>query len=215
MASPNDVAKFHAEYDVHPDDRLGLFGAVEDFTGPAARVLYPGSYVDIAPSVWFDHVTYIDVDKRAAEFFGNADELAQLVDSKRRSAHTPTDTAVLKFHHLDYRERLPEPTESFDLLISLYAGFVSEHCTNYLRVGASLLVNPSHGDAAMASIDHRYELAAAVVRREGRYRVSAAGLDSYPIPKREQEITVESLHESGRGVRYTHSPFAYVFTRTG
>ena len=103
--------------------------------------------------------------------------------------------------------------ESFDLLASLYAGLVSEYCTRYLRVGGTLLVNSSHGDAAMASIDSRYRLAGVVTSRAGNYRVSMDGLDSYLIPKRSVEVTAELLHRTGRGIAYTRSPFAYLFQR--
>ncbi len=37
-------------------------------------------------------------------------------------------------------------------------GFVFEHCTRYLRPVGWLLVNPSHGDVAMASINPEYSL---------------------------------------------------------
>lgn len=53
-----------------------------------------------------------------------------------------------------------------------YAGFISEPCTRYLRVGGDLLVTPSHGDGAMATFDPRYELSGVVVSRDGDYRVS-------------------------------------------
>lgn len=158
MTSPRQVAAFHAEYDVHTDDRVRLFRAVADFVGPTGRVLYPGSYVDVAPSVWFDDVTYLDIDDRAPRFFDETDAVDDLVRTKRRALDLPDRSAAIAFHHLDYREPVPEPDESFDLLVSLYAGFISEHCTQHLRVGGTLLVNPSHGDAAMASIDPRYEL---------------------------------------------------------
>jgi len=158
MVAPGNVAEFHADYDKHPDDRIRLFRAVADAVPHGARVLYPGSYVDIAPSVWFDDVTYVDTDKRAAKFFDHAVAVLQLIDTKRRTVDMPTETATITFHHLDYRTPLPATDESFDLLVSLYAGFVCEHCTDHLRVGGTLLVNPSHGDAAMASIDARYEL---------------------------------------------------------
>ena len=213
MTSPTDVAQFHAEYDIHPGDRVGLFGAVADAVPTAARVLYPGSYVDITPSVWFDAVTYVDTDTRAARFFDCADAVVELVDSKRSAVGTPAGTATIEFHHLDYRTPLPFGDQAFDLLVSLYAGFISEHCTSHLRVGGTLLVNPSHGDAAMASIDPRYELSGVVASGASGYRVRTDELDTYLIPKKEQTITVESLHESGRGVGYTRSPFAYLFTR--
>jgi hypothetical protein len=76
------------------------------------------------------------------------------------------------------------------------------------------LVNPSHGDAAMASIDSRYRLRAVVTSRSGGYRISTAGLDSYLIPKSSVEVTAEFLHHRGRGIGYTKSPFAYLFERT-
>lgn len=117
------------------------------------------------------------------------------------------------FHHLDYTSQLPLEDESFDLLVSLYAGFISEHCTQHLKVGGTLLVNPSHGDAAMASIDPRYELAGVVAARSGSYAVRTDELESYLLPKKKQEITVASLHELGRGIAYTRPCFAYLFTR--
>ncbi|MDH3499719.1 MAG: hypothetical protein OEM97_06325, partial [Acidimicrobiia bacterium] len=80
------------------------------------------------------------------------------------------------------------------MLISLYAGFVSEHCSRYLRPGAHLLVNSSHGDAAMASIDSEFALAAVVHARAGRYSVSDRQLDQYLQPTRPAAVTVEQLH---------------------
>ncbi|MCB0954415.1 MAG: hypothetical protein KDB13_17160, partial [Microthrixaceae bacterium] len=93
--------------------------------------------------------------------------------------------------------------------------FVSEHCTEHLRVGGSLLVNPSHGDAAMASIDPRYELSGVVIADSGRYRVDTTDLEGYLVPKKPQAVTVAALHETGRAIGYTRSPFAYLFTRIG
>ncbi len=65
----------------------------------------------------------------------------------------------------------------------------------------------------MASIDPRYRLAGVVISGSGDYRVDTKNLESYLIPKRPQEITIETLHERGRGIGYTKSPFAYLFTR--
>lgn len=212
MVSPKNVAEFHADYDKHPDDRVRLFAAVANAIPNDAQVLYPGSYVDIAPSVWFDEVTYVDLDKRSAAFFEHAAAVAQLVDSKRRALGRPTE-ATFSFHHLDYQTRMPLENKGFDLLVSLYAGFVSEHCTKHLAIGGTLLVNPSHGDAAMASIDQRYELTGIVESNGGGYQVGTDELDTYLIPKKGQAISIESLHASGRGIGYTRSPFAYLFTR--
>lgn len=214
MTSPRDVARFHADYDVHADDRIRLFRLLADTVPSTARVLYPGSYVDIAPSVWFDDVTYVDTDKRAATFFDQTEAVDALIDQKRGVVGRPAGTAMsTQFLHLDYRTPLPVALESFGLLVSLYAGFVSEHCTDLLEAGGTLLVNPSHGDAAMASIDPRYRLSGVMLSTSGDYRVSIDDLDTYLVAKRPDTITVDSLHDSGRGVGYTRSPFAYLFTK--
>lgn len=189
-------------------DRQALFTAVAD-ADDAADVLYPGSYVDLAPSFVWPSVTYVDVDRRAGQFFDDGDGLQQLlveygVDPGTRS---------VRFISADYSDPLDLHDGSLDLLISLYAGFISEHCTRYLRVSGMLLVNPSHGDAAMASIDPRYRLAAVVTSRSGRYSVSSRELSTYLVPTRDVEVTRASLHASGRGVGYTKSPFAYLFER--
>jgi hypothetical protein len=74
-------------------------------------------------------------------------------------------------------------------------------------------VNPSHGDAAMAPIDPRFQLAGLVVSREGDYSVRSRELDTYLVPKRDVDVTAEFLHESGRGVAYRKAAFAYLFER--
>ncbi len=175
-------------------------------------MLYPGSFVDVAASFVFPVVTYVDSDRRAAKFFGDVEVVDEIISVNQTSGGTRS----VEFIAGDYRDDLGLTDESFDLLVSLYAGFVSEYCTRYLRVGGHLLVNPRHGDAAMASIDDRYRLAA-VVRSGGphRYQIDDQQLDTYLVPKKAQPITVDHLHELGRGIGYTKSPFAYVFERVG
>lgn len=213
MTSPKDVVAFHAEYDVQIGERVRLFRTVAEVVGTDAKVLYAGSYVDISPSVWFDDVTYLDMDKRAPRFFSETEAVAALVGSKREALGLPERAQAIAFHHADYTSPLPEPLESFDVLMSLYAGFISEHCTKHLRIGGVLLVNPSHGDAAMASIDPRYELSGVITRGNGDYCASTDDLGSHLVPKKAQEVTIASLHENGRGIAYTKAAFAYLFTR--
>ncbi|MGB7859775.1 MAG: hypothetical protein WBM90_04700 [Acidimicrobiia bacterium] len=112
--------------------------------------------------------------------------------------------------HADHATDLDLVDGGFDLLVSLYAGFISEHCTKHLKHGGYLLVNPSHGDVAMASIDPRYELAAVVQSRSGAYHVSDEKLNRYLQAKKDVRVTKKLLHEKGRGIGYTKSPFAYI-----
>lgn len=196
------------QQDRHRGDRLRLFMAVAAAID-VERVLYPGSYVDIAPSFVWPVVTYVDTDRRAGQFFGDQVGVQELLVEHG----VEPDARSVRFIAADYTDPLGLDEGGFDLLISLYAGFVSESCTRHLRVGGTLLVNASHGDAAMASIDPRYRLHAVVTSRSGGYTVDARDLDSYLVPKRDVEVTRDSLHHSGRGVAYTRSPFAYLFER--
>jgi hypothetical protein len=203
-----ESARQWALRNLQEDDRRRLFQAVAAEVD-AGAVLYPGSYVDLGPSLVFGDVTYVDVDDRAAAFFadraGVTEVLATTVDN-------PVDP-TFDFLHADYTATLDLPAEAFDLLVSLYGGFISEHCTDHLRIGGSLLANPSHGDAAMASIDPRYELAGVITADIDVYRVDTDDLDTYLVPKKPTNVTPDFLHEWGRGVAYTRSPFAYLFTR--
>ena len=58
-----DTQKLWAKQNRHEGDRWKLFRAVGGEVG-AGSVLYPGSFVDIAPSFVFPSVTYIDTDRR-------------------------------------------------------------------------------------------------------------------------------------------------------
>lgn len=192
----------------HEGDRVRLYRAVREFTG-ARTVLYPGSFVDISASAVFPDVTYVDTDRRAAAFFEDESGVREILGSLRGD-----DGNTFSFVDADYRE-LDLPPRSFDLLLSLYAGLVSEHCTPFLRAGGFLLANPSHGDVAMASIDERYVLAGVVESQAGRYHVRDDRLDGYLVPKKPVDLTPDLVRRQGRGIAYTRSAFAYLFTRVG
>ena len=190
----------------HVGDRLRLFTAVSQAID-VASALYPGSYVDVAASFAFRSVTYVDTDARAARFFSDSTGVDEIIVQRRSGG----EERSWDFIGADYTTDLGLPDAHFDLLISLYAGFIAEPCTRYLRPGGWLLVNPSHGDAAIAAIDPHYRLVGVVQSRAGAYSVSGRNLDSYLIPKRDIEVTADLIHESGRGIAYTKSPFAYLF----
>jgi hypothetical protein len=200
------------EQNHHEGDRKRLYQVVAEAIserGPARSVLYPGPFVDLSPSFVFESVTYVDSDNRAEKFFAAERFVRELIDEYEGPAN-----AEVTFLHQDYHDPLPIDDESVDLLLSLYAGFVSPPCARYLRLGGTLLVNPSHGDVAMASIDPRFRLVGVVETRDGGYRVRADDLGTYLIQKKPIELTPEVLSARGRGVAYTRSPFAYLFERT-
>lgn len=204
------TAELWAEQDRHRGDRHRLFRAVGEAVD-AETVLYPGSWCDIAASVVWRSVTYVDKDRRAARFFDDVSGLQEIIAAIDTAPIDPD----IRFIHGDYTERLPLDAASFDLLVSLYAGPVSRHCTSYLRVGGVLVVNPSHGDVALASIDARYEHVGVVMSRGGDYVLATTDLGQYLVPKKPVEITAELIQRTGRGVAYSKPAFAYLFRRVG
>lgn len=196
--------KYHIDKN---DERLDMFLILrEKFNIKSA--LYAGSFVHTTPSFAIPKVIYVDTDKQARDFFNDL-SIHEFVSKKKLY----NEDSMIFFHHKDYRKDFGEPTESFDLLISQYAGFVSQFCKKYLKIGGILLANNSHGDASMASIDTNYKFIGVLNKRRNKYSFSEKNLDSYFIPKKPREITREYLEKIKRGVGYTKSPTAYVFKR--
>ncbi len=117
------------------------------------------------------------------------------------------------FMGLIIRSPIDELYRQFDLLISQYAGFISDTCKEYLKIGGFLLVNNSHGDAGLASIDEDYQLISTVHKAKGKYRISHTSLEKYFIPKRKIVVTKELLYKTGKGVGYTKTAPLYIFQR--
>ena len=191
-------------------DRSGLFSALSTAWQPR-KALYPGSYLDLAPSTAIPSVTYVDTDRRAARYF--ADE--GLVRAELQGRTGPGAGTDIAFLHKDYTQPLPLPPAGFDLLISLYAGPVWEHCRQHLAPQGWLLANTSHGDASLAALDPTLRLVAAVHQRAGTYRLDTSDLDSHLIPKRPSAADPDEIRRKGRGVAYTKTAFAYVFEAVG
>jgi hypothetical protein len=187
-------------------DRSGLFAAVADLV-PVERALYPGSYVDLSPSTAIGSVTYLDTDIRAARFFADR----ELMRAELAGRTCPGAGEEVWFLAADYTRPVDVPEGSVDLLISLFAGPVWEHCRGYLRPGGWLLANSSHGDAGLAALDARLRLIAVAHHRNDDYRLVTERLDAYLIPKRPGSADADRIRASGRGVAYTRTAFAYVF----
>ena len=171
--------------------------------------LYPGCFIHCTPSFFFRECAYVDTDKRAVRFFKSSAVRAFIEANSVRDV-----PMVLRFHHADYDTRIPEPDASFDLILSLYAGFISPPCTRYLKPGGVLVANNSHGDASMATLDSRLRLVGVVHARNNRHSLETDSLDRYMIPKRQLDITANYLRKMQRGIAYTKSAKYYIFERT-
>lgn len=204
----NNSLKLYEKFFVERDfERLDLFQLLaEKYRLESA--LYPGSYVHITPSFVFPVTVYVDTDKKAKKFFNDPAIYDFIAKRKIYSQN-----ADVTFYAMNYKNELGIEEQSFDLLISQYAGFVSQHYKRYLKIGGLLLVNNSHGDASMASIDNHYEFIAVVNKSKGKHRLTDKNLDSYFIPKSTVKITKEYIEKIQKGIGYTKSASDYVFRR--
>jgi hypothetical protein len=99
------------------------------------RVLYPGSWIHLTPSLVFPCVVYVDSLPKTKEMLEDSELLEYII--KRSDYSEP----CIKKHETDYRRGIAEEKESFDLLISLNSGFVSQYCSQYLKKDGLLLTN--------------------------------------------------------------------------
>ena len=196
--------KYHVDRDY---ENLSLFEKlVEKYN--VKSVLYPGCYVHITPSLCISRAVYVDLELPAKKFFADPYVLAY-IESRKSYKETPSVT----FYHQSYESPINEPEESFDLIISQYAGFISEPTKKYLKKGGILVVNNSHGDAGLASLDSDFKLIAVANNRDGKFVLSDKELDQYFVPKKKVEITPQYLKELGRGLGYTKTATNYIFEK--
>ena len=198
----NAYKKYYIDRDYEQVDLYRLLAKAYGVT----NAIYPGSFIQISPSFIFPYVVYIDSDKNAIKYF-QSKSLVEIVEGRKEY---PEDPEIV-FHGIDYRKLIDEYQSRFDLQISQYAGFISGVCKPYLKHGGYLLVNNSHGDAGMASIDPDYQLIATVHRHKGRYRLSTASLEDYFIPKKNIEVSRELLLERKKGIGYIKTATLYLF----
>lgn len=197
--------KFHTEKGY---TLIGLFRAIKKKFNPK-RILYPGCYVHITPSLVFSDVVYVDSFRNTDKFFQNQEVKQFLISNKEYR-----NKCKFVFYKQDYFDDLTEKMESFDAIISLYGGFVSKAVKKYLKKGGILICNDSHGDASMASLDPDFKLIAVFNRKaDDNYSISSTGLNQYLIPKGRKKITKNHLETSMRGIAYTKSPSGYIFMK--
>ena len=154
------------------------------------RVLYPGSWIHLTPSLVFPHVVYVDFFAKMESMF-NDPELSKYIETYSETANKP----VIKFYQTDYREGIPEEKESFGLLISLSSGFVSKYCKPYLRKGGLLFVNSEHYDASMAYVDPSF-VPIGVFTFAGMLIEAKQKIQEYFLTKNNQTITLEMVKEN-------------------
>ena len=153
------------------------------------RVLYPGSYLHITPSLYFPYVCYVDSLAGFADALADSN-LRQYVADHREYPEAP----VICCYQQDYSTFTCEPEGSFDLLISLNSGLISQACKRFLRTGGLLLVNDEHYDARRAFVDPDYLLCTVFAGDDScRMETSKADLDVYFRTARGTPLTLEMV----------------------
>ena len=175
----------------HSHDLIGVFRAVCDLIG-VQRVVYPGSYVHLTPSLVFPRVCYLD----SVKGFGAAmqsDDLVPWLDAHKEYAEPVELTAIETAYN-----RIPSRLLArFGLMVSLNAGAISQDCKPLLAPGAHVVANDGHYDAARARVDADYTLVAAF-RADGAYETGEEALRGYFVSKQGQPLTREMLAENAQ-----------------
>jgi len=185
---------------------IGLFREIKQKFNPK-KVIYPGCYVHITPSLIFSDVTYVDSFKGTNKFFESEEVISFIKKNKEYE-----DEVNIQFIHQDYTKKLPLETESYDLILSFFGGFVGKATKKYLKKGGILVCNDSHGDASMASIEPDYELIAIYERiSDEDYSILDENLKKYLIPKK--KIDKNNLGKKMKGVDFTKSASGYIFRK--
>ena len=178
------------------------------------RVLYPGSYLHITPSLFFPRVCYVDSLAGIADALADPDLRRYIADHR----DYPQAPEILCYQQ-DYRAFTSGPEASFDLLISLNAGLVSQAGKRFLAPGGLLLVNDEHYDARRAFVDPDYRLSAVCGGEDLRMETSESELAAYFKTSQGIPLTLEmvesDIHRPPSRARFKPSKSAviYLFTK--
>ncbi len=174
-------------------DLLWAFRLVGEHFG-CRRALYPGSYLHVTPSLVFPEVCYVDSVKN----IGSALASPQLLEYVNKHKDYAADAGI-RCYEEDYVNFASEPLASFDLLISLNAGFISQACRTFLKPGGLLLVNNGHYDADRAYVDPGYRLVGAVDGGSLFLESSPPGLSQYFRTVKGEILTPEMVAANAKG----------------
>lgn len=171
--------------------------------------LYPGSFVHITPSLVIPEMYYNDLDKNANRFFEVLSEPLEYVNQNKQY----TEDAQIAYEAADFTSVLKAKINYYDLLISLYSGFISQHCKAYLKTNGILLVNDSHGDATLAFYDRDYAFIGVVEVLQNGAKIKTEELDQYFKFKRKRPVDLEKVRLQMKGPNYQNQVEYYLFRK--
>ncbi|MGE6490632.1 hypothetical protein ACQKD4_02905 [Exiguobacterium sp. NPDC077395] len=197
------VSDMYEAYAKKIGDRKQVYETIAS-TFDVKRALYPGSHVDIAPSLVIPHVIYVDSFKGTIRFFKNLEMVQELVNERKEY----DERCTIEFFGQDYTQ--PLDIEPVDLIISQYAGFVGQATKDYLKPGGILLCNDSHGDATLARFDEAFELIGVIGSAN---ELVQTGLDEYFQLPKGKVVDIAEVKKTMKGPQYTKQVENYVFQK--
>ena len=184
-------------------DRKALYTAVAK-KYHIQSALYPGSHIDIAPSLVIPDVTYIDNFKGSISFFGHLKEIADFVESNKEY-ETPFR---MGFEGQDYTKLIY--CNPVDLIISQYAGFVVQATKYLLKVGGIALCNDSHGDATLTRFDDDFAFIGTV---DAEHSIHDDNLEHYFTMPKGKSLDFQRVVEKMQGPNYALVAENYLFRK--
>lgn len=166
--------------------------------------LYPGSHIDIAPSLVIPTVTYVDNFKGAVSFFKQMEDISEYI-GMYKEYEVPTSIAFLG---QDYTQ--PLQCAAVDLIISQYAGFVVQATKHLLKVGGIALCNDSHGDATLTYHDEDFAFIGIV---DSKHTIHTTGLIDYFAMPKGKPLDLERVLVKMQGPKYTVVAENYLFRK--
>ncbi len=191
----------YLDYNRKIGDRKELYRVVAETFG-VERALYPGSHVDISPSLVIPQVVYIDNFNGAIQFFKQLQVIQDYIDGEK----IYDKACEIVFFGENYEGQFD--IEKVDLIISQYAGFVGQATKRYLREGGILLANDSHGDATLAYLDEAYEFIGIV---DSHHQIVTSDLEQYFTFARSREIDLDQVRRKMKGPKYKTQAGNYLF----
>ncbi|WP_214745774.1 hypothetical protein [Exiguobacterium sp. s189] len=197
------VSDLYEAYSQKIGDRKQVYETIASIFD-VKRALYPGSHVDIAPSLVIPHVVYVDSFKGTIRFFKHLEKVQELIDERKEY----DEPCTIEFFGQDYTQ--PLDIEPVDLIISQYAGFVGQATKDYLKLGGILLCNDSHGDATLARFDEAFELIGVIGSANALVQT---GLDEYFQLPKGKVVDITEVKKMMKGPQYTKQVENYVFQK--
>ncbi len=191
------------DYQTKIGSRVALYRAVAHAFG-VVSALYPGSHVDIAPSLVIPKVTYVDSYRGTIQFFRHLNEIQSFIEQEKEYP----GTCELSFIGAAYENELK--IDPVDLIISQYAGFAGQATKRYLKTGGILLSNDSHADATLAKFDEAFELIGVI---DEDNQLSSTHLEGFFQLSKGREVDLANVRKTMKGPKYTRMAENYLFRK--